>query len=272
MHVRDWGGAGTPLVLLHGLASGARIWDFIAPILANHFRVVAVDQRGHGLTDKPRDAYGFPEVTGDVLALVDELGFDRSVVIGHSWGASVATQFASDHPERTRGLVMVDGGIMDISERMSWEQAEKQMRPPEIDGAPLDGFLNAVRSFPDFAELWSDELQEMFLSNFEVREGRVYRRLPIDQHMTIVRAMYDQGTSALLGHIEAPALVILAEREPKSEIEQRWMEWRRNGAELAKQKLKFGRVIWMQDSIHDVPIQRPDEVAREIIGFGSTLA
>lgn len=243
----------------------------MAPRLAERFRVVAVDQRGHGLTDKPVDAYSFAEVTGDVLALLDELGFDRPIVGGHSWGAGVATQFAVDFPERIRGVVMVDGGIMDISERMTWEQAEKQMRPPELDGTPLPSFVKAVRSFPDFGELWNEELEEMFLSNFEIRDDRVYRRLPIDQHMKIVRAIYDQGTSALLERIECPALVILARRKTASDLEQRWMEAREAGAKQAEAKLKHGRLIWMEDSIHDVPIQRPAELADAIIEFGADL-
>lgn len=244
----------------------------MAPALAEHFHVVAVDQRGHGLTDKPRDAYSFAEVTGDVLALLDEIGFERPIVVGHSWGANVATQFAVDHPEHVRGVVMVDGGIMDISERMTWEQAEKQMRPPEIEGVPVDSFIAAVRRFPDFAALWNDQLQEMFLSNFEIRDQRVYRRLPIDQHMTIVRAMYEQGTSAILELIQCPALVILARREPGNDLERRWMEWRETGAERAEKKLKNGRIIWMEDSIHDVPVQRPERVAEAIIEFGAGLS
>lgn len=243
----------------------------MAPHLAEYFRVVAVDQRGHGLTDKPRDAFGFTEVTGDVLSLLDQLHFERPIVVGHSWGANVATQFAADHPARVRGVVMVDGGIMDISQRMTWEQAEKQMRPPEIDGVPVESFVSAVRSFPDFEQLWSDRLEEMFLSNFEIRDGRVYRRLPIDQHMQIVRAIYDQGTSGLLKRVQCPALVIVAVREPTNDLEGRWMEWRRNGAALAETNLKNCRILWMEDSIHDVPVQRPDRVAQAIIEFGSDL-
>lgn len=243
----------------------------MAPRLAEHFQVVAVDQRGHGLTDKPVDAFSFADVTGDVLALLDEIGLDRPIVTGHSWGANVATQFAVDHPTRVRGVVMVDGGIMDISERMTWEQAEKQMRPPELDGTPLPSFVKAVRSFPDLAKLWNDELQEMFLSNFEIRDDRVYRRLPIDQHMKIVRAMYEQGTSTLLERIRCPAIVILARREPGNDLERKWMEWRETGAKRAEAKIKMGRVVWMEDSMHDVPLQHPAELADLIIEFGSAL-
>ena len=63
LHYRDWGGSGQPLVLLHGLASTCRIWDLVAPILAEDFSVVALDQRGHGLSDKPDHGYDFASVS-----------------------------------------------------------------------------------------------------------------------------------------------------------------------------------------------------------------
>ncbi|HZQ34479.1 MAG TPA: alpha/beta fold hydrolase, partial [Dehalococcoidia bacterium] len=69
-HLYDWGGAGRPLLLLHGLASNARIWDFVAPLLRSHARVVAVDQRGHGLTSAPDSGYGFAETAADAAALI----------------------------------------------------------------------------------------------------------------------------------------------------------------------------------------------------------
>jgi pimeloyl-ACP methyl ester carboxylesterase len=272
MHTLDWGGSGPPLLLLHGLSSSARIWDFVAPILTQHFHVIAVDQRGHGLTDVPEDAYSFDEVTGDITALLDHLDVERPIVVGHSWGGGVAVQFAADFPTRTPGIVLVDGGVMDVGARLSWEQAEKEMRPPELNGIPIKAFLAAARQFPDMADRWSDQLQEMFLSNFEIRDGKVYRRLPIDQHMQVVRALYDQGTHSLLERIECPALALLARREPTNDLAQRWMEWREKSAEIAAQRLRRGRVMWMEDSIHDIPIQRPTELAEAIIEFGRELA
>ena len=71
LHVIDWGGDGTPLLLLHGLSSSARIWDLAAPLLTGRFRVVAADQRSHGLSDRPADGYGFSDTTADTVALIE---------------------------------------------------------------------------------------------------------------------------------------------------------------------------------------------------------
>src|SRR5687768_7247630 len=111
LHCLDWGGAGRPLVLLHGLASSCRIWDFTAPLLAERFRVFALDQRGHGLSDRP-GSYTFAEVTGDLAGLLQGLGLERPVIAGHSWGASVALQFAAKYPEVPAALALIDGAFI----------------------------------------------------------------------------------------------------------------------------------------------------------------
>src|SRR5438552_915067 len=66
LHYRDWGGAGRPIVLLHGLASSSRIFDLLAPLLRPYGRVVALDARGHGESAKPDDGYDFPSIVADV--------------------------------------------------------------------------------------------------------------------------------------------------------------------------------------------------------------
>src|SRR5437879_12583894 len=97
LHYLDWGGSGRPLVLLHGLASSCRIWDFTAPLLAEHFHTLALAQRGHGLSDKP-GSYTFAEVTGDLSAFAAALGLDGPVFTAHSWGAGVALFLAGGPP------------------------------------------------------------------------------------------------------------------------------------------------------------------------------
>ena len=91
-------------------ASG--IW--LAPPLAHVFRVIALDQRGHGLSDTPDDGYDFKTITGDLARAIGALGWERPLVVGHSWGANVALQLAADYPALPSGVVLVDGG------RTSW--------------------------------------------------------------------------------------------------------------------------------------------------------
>ena len=235
-------------------------------MLTDRFRVVAVDQRGHGLSDKP-SSYAADEWTGDLTSVLDHLGLERTSVAGHSWGASVALQFAAQNQERATAISLVDGGISDISSRMTWEQAEERMRPPDIDGVPLERFLGFAKQWPDMAELWNEQVKEMVLANFEVRDGKIYRRLTIENHMKILRAMYEQKTSAMLGSVACAVLVIIANQERDNEESRRWAQFRREGAKLAEEALKDGRIVWMDDTIHDIPVQRPRELADALLSL-----
>ena len=82
LHLRDWGGPDVPpaILLVHGLASNARIWDLLAPLLAPNFRLVAIDQRGHGVSDKPDDGYDLATIAGDLAGAIVALGWSRPLV------------------------------------------------------------------------------------------------------------------------------------------------------------------------------------------------
>ena len=124
-HRIDWGGGGEWLVLLHGLASQAHIWDLVAPLLSESFRVIAIDQRGHGLSDKPDSGYDWATITSDLDAILKALKIDRAMLAGHSWGGNVAVQYAADHPDRVSGLILIDGGFLQIGDRLDWPTVEK---------------------------------------------------------------------------------------------------------------------------------------------------
>src|SRR3954465_1860041 len=93
-------GAGDPVVLLHGWPQHWWMWrEFIGP-LAERFRVIAPDLRGHGWSDKPPDGYRKGELPDDVPALLDPLGIDRVRWVGHDWGAYIGMLAALREPER----------------------------------------------------------------------------------------------------------------------------------------------------------------------------
>ncbi len=272
LHYRDWGGKGPDLLLLHGLSSNSRIWDLTAPRLKLKYRVIALDLRGHGLSDVPESGYGFTDVNADVVAFLDAVGLDRVAIAGHSWGGTVALALAADHPDQVAGIVMVDGGIIEISRFSDWETAEKQMIPPDIPGVPVETFLGFARQWPHIRDLWTEELGEMVLSNFEIRDGKVYRRLDILRHMQIARAIYDSRPSELLPRVRCPVLAIVASTTPTNESEQRWHDYKNDGVEIVRQALPEAEILIMEDTIHDVPVQRPAELAAAILGFRDRLA
>src|SRR5438128_5376616 len=103
-------GEGPLVVLLHGFPEFWYSWRHQIPALAPRFRVVAPDQRGYNLTEKPHgvDAYRIDNLAADVAALIRHLGEERAVIVGHDWGGGVAWWFAMHHPELTRKLIVLN--------------------------------------------------------------------------------------------------------------------------------------------------------------------
>lgn len=97
----------SPLVLVHALGENAADWDNVVTAFAHHWRVYALDLRGHGQSDWPGD-YSLELMRDDVLGFLDALALDRVTLIGHSLGGLVAYLFAEDHPERVERLVLED--------------------------------------------------------------------------------------------------------------------------------------------------------------------
>jgi pimeloyl-ACP methyl ester carboxylesterase len=108
-HYTDWGGDGPPLVMLHGLSGHARTWDDTAAALSGRYRVLALDQRGHGDTDWAPE-YGFAPMVQDLLGFLDALDLREVTLMGLSMGGIVSFVFAAAHPERVSRLVVLDIG------------------------------------------------------------------------------------------------------------------------------------------------------------------
>lgn len=273
LHYRDWGGpaAALPLLLLHGLASGSRIWDLVAPVLANERRVVALDQRGHGLSEKPDEGYDFATLVADALAAASALGLgERFAVAGHSWGANVALEIAAAHPERIAALALVDGGFGMLRQRpgATWEQISRDLAPPEFAGTPRETFLGWVRSsIPN----WRPELEEIELNIVELRhDDTVGPRLSRANHMQILRAMWDEEPETIYAAIRAPVLYVLAQPSGATEANDAFLAAKRQGIGRAQALLTGAprvEVEWMADTVHDIPLQRPEALAERVANF-----
>lgn len=111
LHALEWSEEGVPIVFLHGFSNEAHVWDDVTPVVAPHYRTVAIDLRGHGDSDHdPEHRYGYDAHVADLEAATASLGIERMVLVGHSFGGRVAMFFAGRHPERIAGLVIVDSG------------------------------------------------------------------------------------------------------------------------------------------------------------------
>ena len=105
-------GDGPPVVLLHGLGCGKRMWFHQMRALRQYFRVIAYDLRGHGETDAPADAtdYSAAHLSRDLVGLLDALRIERTAIVGFSLGGGPALALAASRPERVSRLVLADVG------------------------------------------------------------------------------------------------------------------------------------------------------------------
>ena len=270
-HYREYPGAGRPIVLLHGLASNSRWWILVGPLLAKRFRVLALDQRGHGGSATP-DEYDFASVVGDLASFVDELGLDRPVIVGHSWGGNVAIEYAATRQERPAGIVLVDGGFLELSARsgLTWERAEREMAPPDLTHLTPEQLIEGAKRW-ELGRFWSDEIESALLGNFVVTDdGTIRPHLNRVNHMRVVRALWEQRPSELCAHVRCPTLFIAAEREAEGRARE-WLERKREAIERVQGLLEDCQVRWFEDTTHDIPLQRPTELARAIEEFALAL-
>src|SRR6185295_10914499 len=102
------GGDGPPLLLVHGWPETWYAWRLLMPALGRDFEVIAVDQRGIGLSDKPAGGYDTGTLAGDLVALMDALGHERFAVVGHDTGFAISYALAADHPDRIDRLALAE--------------------------------------------------------------------------------------------------------------------------------------------------------------------
>jgi len=258
---RDHGGSGRPVVLLHGLASSAHIWDVVGSHLTYDHRVVALDQRGHGSSDRPDSGYDFETVTRDLAAFVEALGLDCPIIVGHSWGAHVALEYAARGHDAS-GVVLVDGGHEGL-EGKTWEEIEREMAPPDLTHLTPGELLAQVKEW-EWGEFWSPAVEAEVLSLFDVTEsGTVRPKLTRENHFQILRAVWEQRLDDVYRDVQVPVQLVpaLPRTAPQAETEKK-----RRTVAAAAEALDAG-VRWFEQTYHDIPLQRPHALASIIREF-----
>ena len=270
MRYQDWGGDGPPVMALHGLASSAHWYDLVAPYLRDRFRVVAPDQRGHGKTTQASSGYDWGTLAGDITRLMDHLGIAKASVFGHSWGGHVASNLAVRHPDRVRGVVLIDGGFQDGRMRAgaTWESFRDRVRPRDVSGNK-EQFLDRLRV--QLADCWSNQLEGIVLSMvYEDDEGQIQDILRPENHAQVTRQMWDEPASKVLPQIRRPTLIVPAEPRPEW-ANTEFAIMRRKQVEMASRVITSAQVRWISDTSHDIGYHQPRELASVITEFLDSL-
>jgi len=268
LRVRWWdpsgGAAGPPFVLVHGLSSNARVWDEVAAVLADAgHEVAAVDLRSHGESEAPSDGYDTATAAHDVAAVCSALfAGGRVVAVGQSWGGNVVVRLAARYPSLVAAVGLVDGGWLDLATAFdSWEACAAALRPPDVDGVPAEALRQRFATdHPD----WSPAAVAATVANLrELPDGTVRRRLSIDNHMRILRSMWDDPPWPDFAAIAVPALLMpaLPVRDGPSPVrgDKRVLVAR------AADALAQARVREYVGGDHDLHAQQPAAVAADLL-------
>ena len=247
-----WPGAGTPVLLLHGLASTRRFWDLVVPGLAG-LPLLALDQRGHGDSGRPTGPYDSATVVRDALTALDALGISRAVVVGHSWGAWTALRIAEQAPERVLAVVAVDGGLAaPVAAGAHRAAARRRLEPPRTAVDP-ERLPELLRSGP-LGRWWNPAVEGALLPIFGVGEdGMARARLPFEAHMAIVDDLLDSDSRAVLAGVRCPAWLVACDTgngEPYAAAKLAALE-------AAGEALAQPRLLRWTGALHDVPLQWP---------------
>ena len=162
LHYLDFGGTGDAMLFLAGAGDAAHVFDEFAPRFCDAYHVLALTRRGFGESSQPALGYDTATLADDVHQVMDTLGIEQSVVVGHSLAGAEMTRLAVDHPEQVIELVYLDAAYdwaasaaspLPVSPPAPPDPTEAQMASPQAL-ADYVAWISGVPSFP-VAEIWA---------------------------------------------------------------------------------------------------------------------
>ncbi len=248
------GRSGCDVLLVHGLASNARLWDDVAELLAaaGH-RTVAVDQRAHGHSERAEAGFDWPGVAADLQDVIAALELERPVAVGQSWGGNVVLELAASQPTAVRGVMCVDGGFFDLQARFAdADAAWEQLQPPSWEGVTHREVVAHMTA--RFAG-WPPAALRGQLANFtRTPDGSAQPALRRADHELVVRAMWEQRPAEVAARTTVPVLLgpVADGADPDAE--------RLAQVDAVAAALPNGCVHWFASAEHDVHAHRPQDV------------
>ncbi|MFN2462663.1 MAG: alpha/beta fold hydrolase [Candidatus Dormibacteria bacterium] len=264
LHYLEWGATRPDrpsMLLLHGLSSNARFWSRTAEHL-DGWHIVALDQRSHGLSDRPQAGNHNPNFVADAHALVLHLGLQQPLVAGHSWGATIALEYAAAHAARTGAVCVMDGPVWVTNTR--WEDVKDFVQPPfPVHSTHDDAYRAQERYIPG---AWGDDLRPFVEAGLVEENGGYRSTLTVDARRDILQGMFGADTHSLWTAVsKLPASVLLARSGP-----QQFLEMKERGAVELAAHVPGVHVRWF-DTPHDIPLYEPAAVAAELVSLAERI-
>jgi pimeloyl-ACP methyl ester carboxylesterase len=272
LHFLDWGGPLPGALLIHGIAQTAWTWTPVARRLRAATRVVAMDLRGHGLSEAPTTGWDADTLAADAIAVADGAGLLEAgpvVLAGHGFGAIVAAWVAAVLGDRVAGLVLVDGGWEDVAAAtdLSPEEFLRGLdEPPEVLRS-MEAFLADRRDF-DPATWDADQEQAARATVVEAHSKRLTPSTRPHAVTGAVEAMFEYDPSIVLPTVAAPILALKAADDEEGTHAQSLAAAQRALAAAGRPSI---RVATFPDAGHNLMRYRPQAVAAAILALTGTL-
>ena len=173
LQVRDYEHAGAAIIFLHFSGANLMMWQRAVPFFVNRYRLVLVDLRGHGLSDKPATGYHMDDMAADLAGLMPQLQLDRAHIVGSSLGAEVGLSLAANYPERVLSLVCDGAQASEFGPYGAWQgtqseyeqhvtgELERMRSSPEKAYPSVEALVEARRSVLQKFDCWNEFVEAM---------------------------------------------------------------------------------------------------------------
>jgi pimeloyl-ACP methyl ester carboxylesterase len=268
LHVTDWGGATTDdcLVFAHPTGFLGAVWK---PLLRRlralgvTSRLISWDQRGHGLSSKPDDAYDWEHFVTDTIELFDQLAIRAAIGVGHSAGATTLAGVAAARPELLRRLVLVDPVLIPpelaraLRESGVANPMASRTRTRRVVWHSREQMFRSYRHREPY-ETWTDEALHDYIDEgtFDRPDGEVELLCPARIESQIYSSASEMDGLEKVRHADLPVLFVRGERSSTFDQER---------ARRAVEAAPRGRLVTVPGTTHFVPMEKPDEIARLVI-------
>ena len=206
-----WEGKGIPVICVHGLTANCRCWDLMVRPLVGRHRVLALDLRGRGLSDKPATGYSEEHHLKDLECVMDDLHLKKAFLMGHSLGGYISMGFAARNPQRVAGLILIDAGG-DLSQE-HWGRVAAAIKPSidrlEMTFPSVDAYLNLMKQVP-FLRPWSDDIEAYFRYDLVESQEGVRSRIQAEHIREEITNKHGTPAGQYYKDLKCPVLILRA--------------------------------------------------------------
>ncbi len=249
-------GEGQPLVLISGIGYSLWQWHRMIPFLEKHFRVIAFDNRGAGQSDKPAGPYSAQMLAADTAGLLDALGIEKAIIMGHSMGGFIAQAMALDFPSKVAKLILCSTNFGGPRAIPVTPEAMKVLS--DVTSDPLTRFRNGlvVSTAPGWAEKNPQVLDEWI----KWRVANPVDPAPYQAQMAVGLSLIPEAAAfeSKLPRVEAPTLILFGAHDKVVPPEN---------ADLLAKQIANSKVVIFPDAGHFFPIEIPEAASRAIVEF-----